>query len=211
MASKKAFSLSLVSVTLRETGAPRKRVTTHGVTATLLWPRNGVPRKEYALVRELAKGAADLSGAPWHESILCRESAEGTFALRIDVTEALSDSAASDFLAAVAGALLRDAATIVGKGGFLLADAASTVLSTAAKKATKASSPAVVASGTVTLSAAKLSDGLAVEIPLAAPEAVTATSVTTIPGERGTSTTKRTLLAKGAPNGAVIVRFAADA
>ncbi len=210
--AKKAFSLSLVSVSLLETAAPpRKRVTTHGVTATLLWPRNGVPRKEYALMRELTKGAADLSGAPWHESILCRESAEGTFALRIDVTEALSDSAASDFLAAIAGALLRDAASIVGKGGFLLADAASTVLSTAAKKATKASDPAVVASGTISLSAARLSDGLVVEVPLTAPEAVTATTVTPIPGERGTTRTKRTLLAKGAPNGVAVVRFNADA
>lgn len=204
--AKNTFELSLVSVRLAETGKPRKRTTSHAVTTALLWPRTGTARKEYALVREFSKGAVDLSGAPWHESILCRESVDGTFALHVEVSEALSDSAAESFLAAFAGLLLRGAATAVGRADIALEDPLSAVFSTASKKTSKTASPGAIAAGTVTLAPSALRDGLLLEIPLTAPAAVTTSTPSTIPGERGVSRSRKTLLAKGAANGMAVLK-----
>ena len=205
--AKNTFELSLVSVRLAETGKIRKRASTHAVTAALLWPRTGTARKEYALVRDFDKGATDLSDAPWHESILCRESVDGTFALHIEVSEALSDSGVESFLATFAGLLLRGAASAVARADLSVADAASALFSTASKKTSKLSSPGAIAAGTVTLDPEQLRDGLLLEIPLAAPAAITASTPATIPGERGVSRSRKTLLAKGAPNGTAVLKF----
>ena len=205
--AKNAFELSLVSVRLAETGKPRRRATSHAVTAALVWPRTGTARKEYAMVREFQKGVADLADAPWHESILCRESVDGTFAVHVEVSEALSDSAADSFLATFAGLLLRGAVSAVGRADLALADPLSAIFSTASKKTTKTASPGAIAAGTVTLEPDALRDGLLLEIPLTAPAAVTVSTPETIPGQRGVSRTRKTLLAKGAPNGTAVLRF----
>lgn len=206
--AKRTFELSLVSLHLLETGASRRRETMHGVTAALTWPRVGVARKEYAVTRTLDKGIADWAGAPWHETILCRESVDGTFALRLDVTVPLTDSAAA-YLADVASVLLRAAATAVGNADLALADEAAALFTAASRRGTtKSPAPDLVASGTVTIEPADIADGLELRIPLAAPAAVgEQVPEAGAGGGRNAGHTRKVRLAKGAPNGVAVVRF----
>lgn len=205
--AKKNIEVSLVSVNLVSTGTKRKE-SRHALTATLVWPRPTIARKESAFPCTLEKGAADYSGSPWHETILFKETVEGTFGLRMELSESLSDDAIASFMRTFEGLFLQDVGTMLGKTNLVLGDVLANVFTAAYKKSGTAPPPALVASGGVTLEPADLRDGMTVEIPLMAPVSLTETKVSGSAADRGTERTTKVLLRKGAANGSVTVRIA---
>ncbi len=204
--AKKNIELSLVSVALATPGTSKKKETRHAVTASLVWPRLSVARKESALPCTLVKGAADLSSAPWHETVLFKESVEGTFGLKASVSEPLSNAALDSFLRLFTGIFLKDIGSLLGKSDLVLSDILSATFTTASRKSGSAGATNPVAEGALTLDAAALRDGDLLEIPLFAPRALSETTVSSSPSGRGTEPSSRSLLRKGAPNGSLTVR-----
>ena len=205
--AKKNLEISLVSLSLASTGTTRKAETTHAVTAALVWPRVTIARRETAQSCTLAKGRADFSGAPWHETILFKETVDGRFALRVEVTEPLSALQLDSFLRTFAGILLKDVGTVFDKSDLLMGGVLSALFSTASKKTGTAPATAIVAAGTVSLDLADLHDGDEVDIPLTAPRALVESRSESSPNDRGRVRTSKTLLRKDAANGTVRVRI----
>lgn len=204
--AKKNIEVSLVSVNLVSTGTKRKE-SNHAMTATLLWPRMSIARKESALSCALTKGAADYADAPWHETILFKEVVEGTFGVRVEVTESLSDNAIASFMRTFNGLFLQDIGAMVGKADFAMAEVLANVFTAAYKKSGTAAPTSLIATGGVSLETADLHSGMLVEIPLTTPSALTETQASGSATGRGVERTTKVLLKKGAPNGSVTVRI----
>ena len=74
----------------------------HAVTAELVWPRNGTPSKRYTRIVRLHQNACEFKASDWADAILFKDAVEGRFALKLTVSQALSDSAAGGFAGAPA-------------------------------------------------------------------------------------------------------------
>ena len=205
--AKKNIEISLVSIALATPGTSKKKETRHAVTASLVWPRLSVARKESALPCTLAKGAADFSSAPWHETIFFKEAVEGTFGLKASISDPLSNEALDAFLRAFAGIFLKDIGSLLGKSDLVLSDILSATFTTASRKTSSAGSVGSVAEGALTLDAAALHDGDLIQIPLFAPRALSEPTITSSPSGHGPEISKRSLLRKGSPNGSLTVRI----
>ncbi len=205
--AKKNIEISLVSIALATPGTSRKKETRHAVTASLVWPRLSVARKESALPCTLAKGSADFSSAPWHETIFFKEAVEGTFGLKASVSDPLSNEALDSFLRLFSGIFLKDIGTLLGKSDLVLSDILSATFTTASRKASSSPSVSNVAEGALTLDAASLRDGDLIQIPLFAPRALSESTVSSSPSGHAPEVSKRTLLRKGTPNGSLTVRI----
>lgn len=82
----------------------------HAVTAELVWPRKGTPVKRYTRILALRKNACEFTASDWADAILFKDAVEGRFALRLAVSQALSDSAAEKLLRVIAKAAAGEAA-----------------------------------------------------------------------------------------------------
>ncbi len=98
MAVKKCeVEATLVAVTLHEKLADAAKGQ-HLLGTTLIWPRIGTARKTFATTLKLEQGAWQSGARPWSETILFKETLQGSFGFEVTVTEKLTDAQTDEFL-----------------------------------------------------------------------------------------------------------------
>ena len=208
---KKNLHITLDAVQLVATDIPAaaKEAHRHIVTATLLWPRTSVSRKTSAIACTLSKLtlAPDPDDREWAERILFKEPVEERFGVEVTVSAPVSESQAAAFVRYAASAtmgLVADAVEDVSP----LAKFAAIPFNYAQKQLAKDETPALVATGVVSLLPSELKAAGTIRIPLAAPRDIVKTSRSRTSVTKGGAQTKRTvLLAKDEPNGWVELRY----
>ena len=111
IAKRQEIELILQSLTLQVTSPIGLAATSrHAVTTELIWARNAFQSRGYTRIVGLSQGACVFTDADWIDAVLMKETVLGRFGLRVRVSQALSDSAVSKILQAMAKA----AATSVG-------------------------------------------------------------------------------------------------
>lgn len=205
--AKKTMEVHVESVQLVSTGKASKKETQHALSATLIWPRPAIARKEAALSCELVKGGVDFATAPWHETILFKEQVEGKFGVQVEVSEALSNAVLEAFIRSFSTVMLKDVSALIGKADLAFGDLLSSLFSSAGKSSgSSGPKPVMVAEGAVTLDPANLTEGMLVEVPLVAPRAISETSASADVG-RGVARKRKVAVAKGASNGVAKIRI----
>lgn len=204
--AKKTVVITLESIHLVCAGTTKKKETRHALTSVLIWPRPTIAKKETILTCSLTRGAADLAEAPWHETILFKENVEGKFGLSIEVSEAMSNDVLDTLVRSFASVFLKDASSILGKSDLAFGDLLSTLFSAAGKTGGTPKTK-LIAAGATTLDPADIRDGDSLTIPLVAPRALVETKLEPNPADRGPNRTRKTLLAKDAPNGSATLRI----
>ncbi|MGI5869683.1 MAG: hypothetical protein ACOX9C_09615 [Kiritimatiellia bacterium] len=105
------IEVAIGSLRLLVAGSVAKPSTSqHAVTAELIWPRNGMPSKRYARIVTLRKNVCEFKADDWIDAILFKDAVEGRFALRLTISQALSDSVAEKLLRVIAKAAAAEAA-----------------------------------------------------------------------------------------------------
>jgi hypothetical protein len=171
----------------------------HAVTAELVWPRNGTPAKRYTRIVTLRRNFCEFKASDWADAILFKDAVEGRFALKLTVSQALSDSAAEKLLRVIAKAAASEAADKAEDlvPGDLDKIFAAPIDFLASALAGEERLPA--AEGLLVLDAGDLpEDGTVLTLPLTSPGGLTRTrSASTGKGRRRVE-----VIGKGDPNGA---------
>lgn len=171
----------------------------NAVTAELVWPRNGTPAKRYTRIVTLRRNFCEFKASDWADAILFKDAVEGRFALKLTVSQALSDSAAEKLLRVIAKAAASEAADKAEDlvPGDLDKIFAAPIDFLASALAGEGRLPA--AEGLLVLDAADLpEDGTVLTLPLTSPGGLTRTrSASTGKGRRRVE-----VIGKGDPNGA---------
>ena len=201
IAKRQEIELVLQSLGLQVTGDVGLAATSrHALTTELIWARNGFPSRGYTRVVALSQGACVFTDADWIDAVLMKETVLGRFGLRIRVSQALSDSAVSKIIQAMAKA----AATSVGDAleksldqpiGKTLSAPVDYVASLFADDAGSPIAEAVV----VIDPKCYASGGSVLTLPLVAPAKVTRAQSSTGKAQRP----RKQVLAKGETNGEV--------
>ena len=201
--TKENIELCLQSLTLLVAGVAKiPSASNHTVTAELIWPRNGIPSKAYARVFTLHANQCAFTEAAWYDSVMCKESVDGRFALKITVSQALTDSVVAKLLRAIAKAAASTAADAIEDGVVdplgKIASAPVDYLATLIADYT--GEP--VAEAVVTLDAADFAGGGKV---LTLPLVCATTLKKDAPSIGKAPAPRKTVIKKGDPNGAVVL------
>ena len=149
------FTLESVEIPLRR----RIRESAHTLTAQLIWPRVTIAKRTAEAEFRLKDGVCDMKAAPWNEKILFRETVDGRFALKVDMSVSLTRTQLRDWRRKTMGYILLAAGQAADDVGFAGELAEAPMKTTA--KALQASQPAeLYATGAIDL---KMTDFL--EIP----------------------------------------------
>ena len=195
-----AVEISLVDCSLMKTLSGRKKESAHLVQSSLVWPRAGIALRKSNSRVDMVAGVCDLSKESWSRRIVFKENVESTFAIKVDITEAIGSEALEEFLRFMAG-------TVMGIGADLFEDAApggalvAAPVEYLAKKIKKMPAADLIASGSLDVAADQipLKGEKLFTIPLEAPEDVIKRSRRTI--NRKTKVTCKVLMKKSEPNG----------
>ncbi len=104
--AKRELEILLSQAQITVTGSGLIRDTSHILTAELIWPRTGVPRKSASQPCNLKDGQADFESVNWGLKVLFKENVAGRFALRLTLTEILDDEEIEKILRSAAGAAI---------------------------------------------------------------------------------------------------------
>ncbi|HRR34070.1 MAG TPA: hypothetical protein P5026_08235 [Kiritimatiellia bacterium] len=201
---KRTLEITLHSIHIPVTGAGLDTTTSHLLTAELVWPRTGTARKSASQSITLRKGSAELAALNWGRRILFKENVEGRFALAVTVTESLDDEELEKILRFWAGAALGIGAEAADDAAGPLGDLAAAPLKYAAKAVAKYPGASLLVEGLAELDAADFptSGGeRLLTVRLAAARTLLRVSRRTVNSRSRVS--RKTLLEKGADNGAV--------
>ena len=145
------------------------RESVHILNATLIWPRMGIAKRTWECEVRLKKGLCDKSDSPWNEKILFRETAEGHFALQLDLTVSLTRIQLRAWRRQLMGYVTKAAGEVADDIGFA-GELAEAPLKVASKEFLAKKNPELYATGAVDLTAADFADAaqkpVKVEIPL---------------------------------------------
>lgn len=150
---KHALEITLHSIQIPVPGVSLKKKSTHLLTATLIWPRLGVPKKASTQSVALEKGSADFDTINWGKKILFRENLEGRCALALTITENLEFEELEKFLRFWAKTLLGITSHAVDAAVGPLGDLAAAPIDYASKVVAKYPGAALLADGMVELDA----------------------------------------------------------
>ena len=197
-----SVEISVVSCKLVKTLSGRKKESSHLAQSSLIWPRCGIASRSSACKLSLISGKCDLAEHSWSQSILFKENVEATFAIRVDITEAMGNDALEEFLRFMAGAVL-------ALGSDILEDASpvgsvvSAPVDYLAKKVKKVPAADIIASGSIDISVGDIpaKGKMLLTVDLTSPLDVIKRSRRTV--NRKTKVTRKVLMKKGEPNGQI--------
>ncbi len=113
-AKREEIEITLQSLELLVTGpTPIPAESNHSLTIELLWPRSGTQAKAYSRLIKLNDGKCAFTDADWYESILLKDAVAGRFALKVTVSQVLSDTAVDKLLRSMAKAAASSVADAV--------------------------------------------------------------------------------------------------
>ena len=203
---KRDLEIILKNINVNVTGAGLLKRTAHLLNAELIWPRVCIAKRLTAQACELVAGEADFEPLNWGQRVLFKETVSHRFALNISLSEVLNDEALEKFLRAAAGAALvmgADAATAFWGP---LAKLLTAPLEAFAKDISTYPGPTTLVDGMVEIDATTLpasGQERLLTIPLSATHNVVRVTRRTV--NKHTRFIRKTLLARGAPNGTVTV------
>ena len=100
---KAAIQLGLRSLELSFAGpVARSATANHTVTVELVWPRIGIATRSHTRVVKLAGNSLVVSPDDWIGSILLKENVTGKFAIKISISQALTDPEVDELMRKVA-------------------------------------------------------------------------------------------------------------
>lgn len=204
MATRNRQDLELTLTSLDIPSLGKTPVSEHLLTAELLWPRSNIASRVNEKKIMLRLGSF-RQAASWCERILFKETFEGKFGLRLDVSIPLSHKQLQDFLQDMAGNALKIGANTLDDtipGG----DYAVMPLTYLSKELLKIRKPALQCAGTLDLDTALFTPGapLPVQMPLLAVRDLIRTRRT---GSIKTQIhySREVLQSRGAPDGLAVV------
>ena len=222
MSARSVVEVLLEGVELVERGVQHGRTTRHMVLAALVWPRPAIAERTALKDLELPSGVIDLGSLDWTDRILFKETVEGPFGIKVDVTDVVTDNQVADFLRVMASAAVQLAgAEVAGlatapfvKGLVKVPfQHGSKLIASAGKKAAR-----VIARGQVDIGLEEGEEGgdtggrlvargeeVVIEVPLCAPARIERVTRSTSGG--ATRSRRRTVLKKGEPNGKALLRL----
>lgn len=210
MGKRSVVEVLLDRIELAERGEDARRASRHLVLATLVWPRPMIAERTAMKNLEFNADGADLADKGWIDRVFFKETVEGPFGIKVDVTDAVTDSQVAAFLRVMASSALKlvgdelaglSAAPLVSglvtvpfrHGGKLMA-------------ATGNKTARVIAAGNIDIGATRVAEGRSavIKVPLVAP--VRIDRVTRATARGSVRARRRTLLKKGEPNGVAILK-----
>ena len=210
MSRRSIIEVLLDRVEVAERGGDRRRKTRHLVLAALVWPRPTIAERTAMKNLEFNAGGVDLGDKDWTDRVLFKETVQGPFGIKIDVSDVVTDSQVAEFLRVMASSVLKLAGDEIA--GLAAAPFVaglvkvpfrhgSKLITASGKKTTR-----VIAEGQVDIGATQVAEGResVIKVPLVAPVRIDRVTRTTTRGS--VRTRRRTLLKKGEPNGRVILR-----
>lgn len=205
--TKENIELCLQSLTLLVSGGAKTlSESNHTVTIELVWPRNGIASKTYARVFTLNGNQCSFTESDWYDSVMCKESVDGRFALKVSVSQALTDSVIAKLIRVITKAAASTAADVVedGVAAPLGKIAAAPVDYLATLIADYTGEP--IAEAVVTLDAADFADGGKVlTLPLVCPTTLKKDT----PSMGKAPAPRKTIIKNGDPNGTVVLSIKA--
>ena len=178
----------------------------HVLMTSLIWPRPAISERSSIKTFEMDENQLDLGKTDWVSRILCKEVVEGTFGVKVFVTEQLSDSKLSDFIAfagstvlKLAGGEVEDLFSTAIAGG--VAEMPFTFFSKLIKDSGEMPAD-LLGSGTVEVkisTSSKAAKKITLEIPLTVPQTVYRSGRKS--GHGKVTTRRRSVLTKGESNG----------
>ena len=201
--TKRTLEITLQTIHVPMTGAGLLDTTSHLLSAELIWPRVGIAQKATSQPCQLQKGEADFENIHWGNRILFKENVEGKFALRITLTEVLDDEELEKFLRAFSGAALGFGADVLAPLYPPFGKLVAAPIDYLAKDIEKYPGPTRLVEGLVELDAADFPENSEESLTI---RLVTTRSILQAVTRRVAGRTrheKKTLLAKGEPNGDV--------
>lgn len=198
---KRTLEISVQEIHVPLTGAGRLEKTSHLLSAELIWPRVGIAQKAASQPCQLEKGHADLVKAHWGQRILFKENVEGRFALRITLTEVLDDEELEKFLRAFSGSALAFGADMLAPLYPPFGKLIAAPVDYLAKDIKAYPGPTRLVEGLVELEASDFPENgeAPLTIRLVAAKKILQSLTRRVAGR--TRHEKKTLLAKGEPNG----------
>jgi hypothetical protein len=199
--TKRTLEITIQAIHIPVTGAGLLDTTSHLLSAELIWPRVGIAQKATSQPCQLEKGEADFEKAHWGNRILFKENVEGTFALRIALTEVLDDEELEKFLRAFSGAALGFGADVLAPLYPPFGKLVATPIDYLAKDIEKYPGPTRLVEGLVELNAGDFPENSeeSLTIRLATTRSILKPVTRRVAGR--TRHEKKTLLSKGEPNG----------
>ena len=198
-AKREEIEITLQNLELLVTGPTRiPAESNHTITVELLWPRSGTQAKAYSRLVKLHGGKCTFTAADWYESILLKDAVVGRFALKVTVSQVLSDAAVAKLLRSMAKAAAASVADAVAASvdkplGKTLAAPIDYIASVFAGEAVLP-----VAESILTLEPAFISAGGGVlTLPLSCPARVTKAT----PSAGKIRKPRKQVIGKGDPNG----------
>lgn len=198
-AKREEIEITLQSLELLVTGVSSiPAESNHTLTVELLWPRTGTQSKAYSRLIKLRAGKCVFTDADWYDSILLKDAVFGRFALKVTVSQVLSDTAVAKLLqsmAKVAASSVADAmaASVDKPLGQTLAAPIDYIASVFAGEAVQP-----VAEGIITLEPEFISAGGGVlTLPLSCPAKITKAVVSVGKIRKP----RKQVIGKGDPNG----------
>ena len=164
--SRTVIEVLLDGVKIEATGGKKGK---HVVMGRLVWPRAGIAERASAQVVE--GEAVVLTGQPWNERILFKETVEGRFALELSVTEAVADDKIAAFIRFMGSSLFKVAGDEASgfAGSPIMGKLVELPLAFLGKKAGKESPARILGSGVADLDADELAGGREIVVLLLTP------------------------------------------
>ncbi len=206
MSSRKTLELSLDRVELVNCGSANKRAGKHVLLVSLIWPRPAIAERNAVKTFSLKDNIANLEDSDWISRILFKETVDGTFGIKVTVTEPMTDGQIGKFFAFAGSSMMKLAADqvsglISGAVGGGMAEIPFQFLAKVAKDAGNISANVLGVGSTEVnvVSSSKSAKKMRMEIPLLVPRVVYATRRK---GKHGSVTTRRRVILKeGESNG----------
>ena len=178
----------------------------HVLMASLIWPRPAISERNSLKTFEMPERGTDIKEEDWLNRILFKEVVEGTFGIKVFVTEELSESRLSEFLSFAGSAVLKLAGNEAGdmfsgamSGG--VAEMPFNFLSKLVKDSDDMPAD-LLGAGSVTVKvsgSSKVAKKMTLEIPLTVPHTVYRSGRKS--GHGKVTTRRRAILKKGESNG----------
>lgn len=217
MATRKTIDATISNLELKVISSKKtKGETKHAITCEIIWPRPTISSKTYAKIITLKdKKLLDCGINDWLNTILFKETTEGTFGLKISISRVLTDSELASFMKTLLKTTLTAGASVVDDyvESEFLSDMVQGILKYGANELLAANERQVAAvecvCDTAQIAASK-SEGIDLTLELIAPkEWRTSTSAAPSP-TRGSRPSTKKLLAKGEANGSISIHFSAS-
>lgn len=219
MATRKTIEARISNLELKVVSSKKtKGETKHAITCEIIWPRPTISSKTYAKIITLKdkKLFAD-SVNDWLNTILFKETTEGTFGIKLSISRALSNSELSSFMKTLLKTTLTASAGVVDDHieNEFLSDMLQGILKYGANEIVAANERQVAATECVCdtreITLAK-SSGVDLILELKAPNEWNINSSAAPSPTKGTRPSRRSvkLLAKGANNGSITIHFVAS-